>query len=123
MTDQPFAEGGYGPAVRLNETDRALRLLRRATSDPHAFTNRENFTDGDPDELHVWQAKSALVALMREPDLLVDLAIEAGGLEEVGYVSREGDPDGPSHWIYFDAAPDDGDELVYRRTSTEESHE
>lgn len=48
--------------------DETLKLLRKAIYDPARFAERELHTDGEPDELHVWQAKACLTA-MRSFDL------------------------------------------------------
>ena len=90
MTDQSFAEGGYDPAE--DQPTAKARLLRLME------------TDGDNE----WASSVDVVdALFTFPGLLIDLAIEAGGLERVGYRSR--DEGGPL--------------CLYRRTPTEESHE
>ena len=53
-----------GPAALVEPE---LQLLRKAIYDPGRFVARENHTDGLPNELHVWQAKAALVALGLAP--------------------------------------------------------
>lgn len=101
MTDQPtgFAEGGYDPA------DDAPTAGERAQS-VIAQVCVEHPGRWDLSIL-------VLDALLAHPDLLVDLAIEAGGLEHIGAVRA-------SRWAF--TAKDENLRYagpVYRRTPKE----
>lgn len=121
MTDQPtgFAEGGYDPAEDTpTATGRAGGLVAKAMfhspAGGHSDLARSEAVD---------LAIVGIAALNADPDLLVDLAIEAGGLEQVGWL----DTWGRKHLLDMAKSPeghacDEASphlESVYRRTPTE----
>lgn len=61
---------------------RATTLLSEATAHPERFALRRQ-VGGEFEPLHVTQARAALRVLIRNPDLLLDLAIETGALKDL----------------------------------------
>ena len=71
-----------------------LSILRKATFDPGQLAARERHTDGDPDELYVWQAKAVLAALAdpANRDALVAWLVEAKIASEANLWDIPDDP-------------------------------
>lgn len=111
VTDQPtgFAEGGYDPADDpFTASERAGGLVAKAMFHSPAG----GYSDLARSEA-VDLAIVGIAALNADPDLLVDLAIEAGGLERVGWQHEHGE----LHQVSWPGDP--RFEPVYRRTPKE----